>query len=158
MGARYYGHRKDSVSGVGKGVQVFVRRRVSNGRGGNGMQYEVPIHVSNEINAAVFAVLAASSKVVLIDGVGGTIVTQTTTDNRADAAIEDEKQGLPLLSQFFAEGQVSLEEHVHTTRSASGNGARSRSSVVPAHARARSSPLTLRYSTRTTCSGCYGRG
>ncbi|KAH6933573.1 hypothetical protein HPB50_016427 [Hyalomma asiaticum] len=119
------------------------------------MRYEVPIHVSNEINAAVFAVLAALSKVVLVDGVVGTIVTQTTTDTRADAAIEDEKRGLPLLSQFFAEGQVSLEEHVHTTRSASGNGARARSSVVPAHARARSSsPLTLRYSARTTCSGC----
>lgn len=108
-----HGHHKDSVSGVGKGVQVFVRRRVSNGRGGNGMRYGVPIHVSNEINAAVFAVLAASSKVVLVDGVVGTIVTQTTTDTRADAAIEDEKRGLPLLSQFFAEGQVSLEEHVY---------------------------------------------
>ncbi|KAL1482559.1 hypothetical protein MTO96_033713 [Rhipicephalus appendiculatus] len=62
------------------------------------------------MNAAVFAVLAASSKVVLVDGVVGTIATQTIADTRADAAIEDEKRGLPLLSQFFAEGQPCVLE------------------------------------------------
>lgn len=38
-----------------------------------------------------------------------------------------------MLSQFFAEGQVALDEHVHTTGSASGDGTRRRSNIIPSH-------------------------